>query len=65
MIGVVDTMWNWFGWTINTFPYQKIKINGNKIKDLTSEIKEIKFGKLYESEIPFGYGNVENVKELN
>lgn len=45
--------------------YKNIKINGNAIKDLTSEIKEVQFGKLYESEIPFGYGKIENVQALN
>ncbi len=45
--------------------YKNIKINGKKIRDLTWEIKEVKFSKLYESEMPFGYGTIENVKMLN
>ena len=44
--------------------YKNIRINGKNIRDLTPEIREVKFDKLYESEMPFGYGKVENIKEI-
>lgn len=44
--------------------YGNIVIDGNKVEDLTSYIKEISFEDLYESKMPFGNGKVEMLTKL-
>lgn len=50
---------------VNNINYKNIKINGNAIYDLRQEIKEVSFGKLYETDNTFGFGKVKDVVKLN
>lgn len=44
--------------------YKDVVIDGKKIEDLSSEIKEIAFDNLYDAKLPFGSGKVELLTKL-
>lgn len=49
---------------VNDIKYKNIRINNKKITDLSKEIKEIKFDKLYQTDNSFGFGKVKEVIKL-
>ena len=44
--------------------YKNIVINGQKVDDLRSYIKEVVFDDLYPAKMPFGYGKVEKIVKI-
>ena len=43
--------------------YEDVYINGEYVEDISPFVKEINFGNIYPSALPFGRGVIENNKE--